>query len=77
MKLGELGIQIALISEKAFANIIFLDTITVEKEVYYPKYINRDLLARRYFFEKIKNQPFELTDVFVVDIMRKKGDIRE
>lgn len=77
LKLGELGIQIALISEKAFTNIIFIDAVTVEKEVYYPKYINRDLLARRYFFEKIKNQPFELTDVFIVDIMRKKGDIRE
>lgn len=70
LKLGELGIQIALVSEKAFEYIKFVNVISVEKEIYYPKYINRDLTARSYFFESIKNESFNLDDVFVVDIMR-------
>ena len=72
LKLGELGIQVALVSEKAFENIKYINAFSVEKEIYYSKYINRDLSARKYFFENIKNKQFSLDDVFIVDIMRKK-----
>ena len=72
LKLGELGIQVALVSEKAFENIKYINAFSVEKEIYYSKYINRDLFARKYFFENIKNKQFSLDDVFIVDIMRKK-----
>lgn len=71
-KLGQLGLQIALISEKAFKNIVYINSFYVSKDIYYSKYIHRDKSARSYFFNIIKSEEFNENDIFVLDIMRKK-----
>lgn len=72
LKLGELGIQVALVSKKAFEAIKFVNALSVKKEIYYPKYISRDLNARKSFFEKVQKESFNVNDLFILDIMRKE-----
>ena len=72
LQLGKLGEQIVLVSEKAFARILFVDAVPVAKEDYYPKFLARDTKARRSFKEDIeKKKPYK-DDIFVMDILREK-----
>lgn len=75
MKLGKLGLQIALISEKAFDSVRFEKYEPVDS-LYYGKYIIRDLKARSDY----KNSKTTASSgLFVLDIMRggiKNGDPR-
>ena len=75
MKLGKLGIQIALISDKAFDSIKFEKSELVDK-LYYAKYISRDLKARTDYKQSKINAH---TGLYIIDIMRegiKNGDPR-
>ncbi len=47
MKLGRLGIQYVLISEKAFGNITFVRSEKVDHNIYYSKRMTRDEKARQ------------------------------
>lgn len=70
MKLGKLGEQVVLKSEKSFSKLNFVRTHISSKEVYYPKKVKRDLDART-SFSKLKIQD-ELTEgIFMVDIIRQ------
>ena len=70
MKLGKLGEQIVLKSEKSFSKINFVKSHISSKEIYYPKKVKRDLDART-SFSKLKIQS-ELTEgIFMVDIIRR------
>lgn len=72
LQLGKLGEQIVLVSEKAFARILFVDAVPVAKEDYYPKFLARDTKARRSFKEDIeKKKPYK-DDIFVMDILREE-----
>lgn len=72
LQLGKLGEQIVLVSEKAFARILFVDAVPVVKEDYYPKFLARDTKARRSFKEDIeKKKPYK-DDIFVMDILREE-----
>lgn len=73
LRLGHSGEQIVLVSEKAFKNIKFEKSTKVDKNIYYPKFYNRDKNARIKYFEIIKNSQFNFDDLFILDIMR--GDI--
>ena len=74
LKLGELGKQIVLISEKAFENLKFVKAEGVDKSIYYPKFIARDNKAREDYRKNIKNGNSYMEDIFVMDIMR--GNIK-
>jgi len=74
LKLGELGKQIVLISEKAFENLKFVKAEGVDKRIYYPKFIARDNKAREDYRKDIKNGNSYMEDIFVMDIMR--GNIK-
>lgn len=71
MKLGKLGEQIVLKSEKSFSNIHFVKSHIAQKDLYYPKKAKRDSDARNSFAKlKIQN---DLTDgIFMLDIIRKE-----
>lgn len=72
LQLGKLGEQIVLVSEKAFARILFVDAVLVAKEDYYSKFLARDTKARRSFKEDIeKKKPYK-DDIFVMDILREE-----
>ncbi|MBO5070968.1 MAG: DUF3990 domain-containing protein [Roseburia sp.] len=78
MRLGKLGEQIVLKSEKAFQAIHFLGAEEAFKEEYFVKKASRDKEARREY-RKNKSSSIDINDVFMMDIMRegmKNGDAR-
>lgn len=72
LRLGRLGEQVALVSEKAFQRIEFLEAIPVGSKLYYPKFISRDLNARTTYRNEIAHSEIFLDDIFVLDIMRRE-----
>lgn len=71
LRLGKLGEQIALISDKAFNAIKFVEAIPVDKGIYFPKFDSRDQKARRQYKEELSNKLLDFDDVFVMDIIRQ------
>ncbi|HAL18978.1 MAG TPA: hypothetical protein DCO86_05110 [Spirochaetaceae bacterium] len=74
LRLGELGEQTALVSEKAFDRIEFVLAEPVSKEIYYPKFVARDTSARTAYSEEIKRGRSYRDDIFVMDIIR--GEVK-
>ena len=78
MRLGKLGEQIVLKSEKAYMQIRFLDAEKVEAEVWYDKKINRDRAARREY-RNSRRITDNIGELYILDIMREgieNGDPR-
>lgn len=72
LRLGKLGAQTVLISENSFANLHFIGAESVEKSLYYSKFIERDSLARKTYREEIRNSITYQDDIFVLDILREE-----
>lgn len=72
LRLGKLGEQTVLISEKAFGQIKFINAEPVDKEIYYPKFIARDTEARDTYREEIKGAKTYRDDIFIMDILREE-----
>ena len=70
MVLGKLGEQIVAVSEKAFDALSFEEAIPAEKEIYFPKKLARDNLAREEF-RKEKKKGSVLTEKYILDIIRE------
>ena len=71
MKLGKLGEQVVLKSEKSFNALAFQEPIPVDSSIYYPKWKNRDYKARQdYRLIKDKSDPLEGT--YILDIIRQQ-----
>lgn len=71
MKLGKLGEQVVLKSEKSFSNIYFVRSYISSKETYYPKKIKRDFDARTSFSE-LRIQKDLTEGIFMLDIIRQE-----
>lgn len=69
MKLGELGEQVVLKSERAFERIRFEDAEPVESALYYPKRKRRDDEARARYRAAAANQ--SLDGLYLRDIIRE------
>ena len=72
LRLGKLGEQTVLVSQKAFDRIRFIDAAPVSKDEYYPKFIDRDSSARKAFKQEIKKSKVYRDDIFVLDILREE-----
>ena len=72
LKLGKLGAQTVLISERAFEQIKFVGAEPVDKEIYYPQFITRDTTARKTYQQEIKKSRTYRDDIFVMDILREE-----
>ena len=70
MVLGKLGEQIVSVSEKAFDALSFEEAIPAENEIYFPKKLARDNLAREEF-RKEKKKGSVLTEKYILDIIRE------
>lgn len=69
MKLGSLGLQVVLKSEKAFSKIKFVKSEKAEKNIYFPKYKERDTNARKSYLEGLRKvKPTEA--IYLIDILR-------
>ncbi len=78
MRLGKLGEQVVLKSEKAFQAITFLEAKFAAKEEYFVKKIARDREARKEYRSSKKNTA-NINNLYILDIMRegiKNGDAR-
>jgi hypothetical protein len=70
--LGKLGMQIVLVSEIAFKNIKFIKAIFVDKNIYFTKYVNKDLKARQDYYQNLTKVKSYQDDIFMLDILRKE-----
>lgn len=78
MRLGKLGEQIVLKSEKAFQQLKFVGYESADVEEYYTKKSKREREARKEY-RKSKKVTANVNDLFMLDIMReeiKNGDAR-
>ncbi len=72
LKLGKLGEQTVLVSQKAFEQINFTDASPVDRSIYYPKFLDRDTTARKTYRQEIKKSKSYRNDIFVMDILREE-----
>lgn len=78
MRLGKLGEQIVLKSEKAFEHIRFVGAESADAETYYEKKALRDREARR-AYRSTRQVSNALNELYMIDIMREgieNGDPR-
>lgn len=79
MKLGKLGIQHVIISEKAFNKLHFESGEEVNQEIYYNKYCQRDLKAREDYSNSKIDLSINSSELYVRNIIMegiKNGDPR-
>lgn len=74
MKLGELGIQHVLVSERAFEQLAFVRADVVNNQEYHARYSNRDNTARSQYKKSRKNGIVGKDDVFIADLVRGSVD---
>ena len=72
LRLGKLGEQTVIISQKGFEHLKFVDAYPVDKSIYYPKFLNRDIKARETYKKEIKKSQSYKDDIFVLDILREE-----
>ena len=70
MKLGKLGEQFVLKSQKAFSVIRFISSEEVSNAVYFPRRKQRDDAARTAFREELDRD--DLNGLFIRDIIRER-----
>ncbi len=78
MRLGKLGEQIVLKSEKSYKHLHFLDAEAVEAGMWYEKKVVRDREARR-AYRRSKVIADDISELYMLDIMREgitNGDSR-
>ena len=72
LKLGKLGEQTVVISQKGFDHLHFINAYPVSRSVYYPKFLDRDTKARDTYRKEIKKSKSYRDDIFVLDILREE-----
>lgn len=76
MRLGKLGEQIVIKSERAFERLMFQDAEVADAEEYYTKKIIRDREARQAYRNDIKKHS-KVNETLITDIMRGTVSIDE
>lgn len=69
MRLGKLGEQIVLKTDKAFSALTFVEAIEAPRQEYFAKYKSRDNEARNRY-RQIASKPVAEDEVYVLDIIR-------
>ena len=70
MRLGKLGEQYVLKSEKAFNQIAFISAELADNTIYYARRKMRDEEARNAFFAELENE--DLDGIYMRDIIREE-----
>ena len=70
MRLGSLGEQIVLISEKAFGRIKYVSNSPADASIYYKKKKERDRMARK-AYRNTKSETLTADELLIVDIIRE------
>ena len=72
LHLGKLGEQTAIISEKGLEHLTFAGAFSADKNIYYPKFLDRDANARDTYRREIKKGASYHDDIYVLDILREE-----
>ncbi len=72
LRLGKLGEQTVIISQSGFDRLKFVSGYAVDKSIYYPKFMSRDITARETYRKEIKKSKSYRDDLFVMDILREE-----
>lgn len=72
LHLGKLGEQTVIISAKGYGQLKYSGAYPVDKDIFYPKFIERDNSARDSYRTEIKRSKSYLDDIFVLDIIREE-----
>ncbi len=72
LRLGKLGEQSVVISQKGFERLAFTNAYAVDKSIYYPKYYARDTKARETYRRELKHSKSYRDDLFIMDILREE-----
>lgn len=72
LRLGKLGEQTVIISQKGFERLKFVEAFPVDKNIYYPEFIDRDTKARETYSKEIKTNSSYRDEIFVLDILREE-----
>lgn len=78
MKLGKLGEQVVLMSEKAFERVNYISHVSADASVYYVRKKERDKMARKEY-RNTKSEEISPDELFMIDIIREgmeQDDIR-
>lgn len=75
MKLGKLGEQVVLKSEKAFSRIRYLSCESADNSIYYARRKARDDKARNDYFTELEKE--DLNGLYIRDIIRKERVLDE
>lgn len=70
--LGKLGVQVVLVSPRAFDHLRFVEACSVQAEAYYPKFVARDEAARQEYRSTVRGAHDYRDGLFVLDLMRKE-----
>lgn len=70
MKLGKLGEQFVLKSQKAFDEIQFVSYLPVDHRIYYPKRKARDSKARAAYMAELEQE--DVNGLYLRDIIREE-----
>ena len=72
MRLGKLGEQVVLKSEKAFDALTFVETFKAPRQEYFSRYRSRDEEARARY-RQIASKPVAENEIYILDIIRNNG----
>lgn len=70
MKLGKLGEQYVIKSEKAFHAIKYIDSSLADNRIYYEKRVKRDEEARAAYYKELETE--DINGIFMRDIIREE-----
>ena len=70
LRLGDLGEQIVLKSQKAFDNLHFFSAENANNDIYYKKFIARDTTARTNYKKMVKKDSSPTEGIYAIDLLR-------
>lgn len=71
MRLGNLGVQVVLMSRRAFDQLQFQDAVEAERTKYYVLKMKRDKAARAEYLKSDRKPSYSPDEIYMVDIMRQ------
>lgn len=74
LKLGDLGIQVVLVSDQAFDNLIFTKSHDVDYKLYNMQFYLKDETARQIFLNEINCLEIN-NEIYINDIMKRENKL--
>ena len=77
LRLGKLGIQTVLMTQKAIDAVEFKGASRADKETYYARFVRRDIKAREDYRKIEMKRGLNLNELYIVDIIREEMDAND